>query len=326
MFENPILKIFAGLWLCAAVLPTVAVAQDASFYDRKGEGWFWYQDPDLEPEPVDENRVKQQPITPAAADPKPPKAVEPPSYKRQEVEPFSVEWLQKQMPVLLGRAIDDPTKENVEAYLYAQRVAMDKAQRYANQVQMVVANDPYLDENNRVPLSSFAKKDFLRYRGEGQTEAMEHLSKIGGLWVFFDSTCAFCPPQVSAVRDLAREFGFLTKFISMNGEAVPGLGQDEFVPNGGQAQRLGLRLTPTTVFVVPPDNYYILSQGMMSQDQLRDRLIVAADYNGLLPEEILKKLRVFDRGVLSTEDMKAGAGDDPGEWVRYLKERLSGQY
>src|SRR3546814_8897796 len=49
-----------------------------------------------------------------------------------------------------------------------------------------VANDPYLDENNRVPLSSFAKKDFLRYRGEGQTEAMEHLSKIGGLWVFFD--------------------------------------------------------------------------------------------------------------------------------------------
>lgn len=30
------------------------------------------------------------------------------------------------MPKLLDAAINDPTKENVEAYLYAQRVAMDK--------------------------------------------------------------------------------------------------------------------------------------------------------------------------------------------------------
>lgn len=90
MCANPILKIFAGLWLCAAILPTAAAAQNTSFYDRKGEGWFWYQDPELEPEPVDENQVKQQATTPPA-DPKSPKAVEPPSYRRQEVEPFSVE-------------------------------------------------------------------------------------------------------------------------------------------------------------------------------------------------------------------------------------------
>ena len=100
---------------------------------------------------VDTERIAAAPVAPKNS--KPADASE---------EPFSAKWLQQNMPKLLERAIDSPNKENVEAYLYAQRVAMDKSQVYAESARRVVASDPFLDENNRVPLSTYAKPSFLK--------------------------------------------------------------------------------------------------------------------------------------------------------------------
>lgn len=88
------------------------------------------------------------------------------------------------MPRFLDAAINNPTKENVETYLYAQRVAMDKSQRYAEMTQRVVAADPFLDENNRVPIAAYTKSFFLRQFNAGNAEALKHIAKVGGLWVF----------------------------------------------------------------------------------------------------------------------------------------------
>lgn len=228
------------------------------------------------------------------------------------------------MPKLLDAAIDDPSKENVEAYLYAQRVAMDKSQRYAEMTTRVVAADPFLDENNRVPIATYTKPFFLRNAQAGVTEALKHVATVGGLWVFFDSKCEFCRPQVNTVQKLAKEYGFVTKFISMDGKPLPNV--TEFENNTGQASILNLRITPTTVLVVPPNNYYIVSQGMMAQDQLAERIIIAADSNNLLPKDIAQKINTYDRGVLTNEDTQKGASDDPKQWVKYLKDKLEGRY
>lgn len=281
------------------------------FIDRKAEGWFWYKDPKDAPKPP----VKKTPKPPAAKDAKPPAAAE---------EPFSAKWLQQNMPKLLERAIDDPTKENVEAYLYAQRVAMDKSQIYAETARRVVASDPFLDENNRVPLSTYAKPSFLKGVESGKTEALKHLVTVGGLWVFFDSTCEFCRPQIYSVQELARKHGFHTKFISLDGAGVPEL--KAFEKDNGHAKLLNLKLTPTTVLVVPPNNYYVVSQGMMSESQLADRLVLAAESENLLPPDIAAKVRTYDRGVLTAEDTQKGAGSDPKDWVQYLKDKLQGRY
>lgn len=287
------------------------------FLERKAEGWFWYQDPkdevpaDPPPQQQPEPAKKQE----VAHSKKPEKAQE---------EPFSVEWLRVSMPKLLDAAINDPTKENVEAYLYAQRVAMDKSQRYAEMTQRVVAADPFLDENNRVPIAAYTKAFFLRQLGQGTNEALKHIAKVGGLWVFFDSTCEYCRPQANSVQEISKKYGFLTKFISMDGKPLPNV--PTFVNDNGHAKLLNLRLTPTTVLVVPPNNYFVVSQGMMAQDQLEQRIIIAAESNNLLPPDIAAKIRTYDRGVLSNDDMKKGAGKDPKEWVKYLKDRLEGRY
>lgn len=303
---------------CISILSTAsghaADAEDTSprFIERKAEGWFFYKDP------------KEQPPPPPLLPQKPAPAETKPAQEKNKLEPFSVSWLRINMPKLLDAAIDDPTKENVEAYLYAQRTAMDKAQRYAEMTTRVVAADPFLDENNRVPIATYTKPFFLRNAQAGVTEALKHVASVGGLWVFFDSKCDFCRPQVNTVQKIAKEYGFVTKFISMDGKSLPNI--PEFEHNTGQASILNLRITPTTVLVVPPNNYYIVSQGMMAQDQLAERIIIAADSNNLLPKDIAQKINTYDRGVLTNEDTQQGASDDPKQWVKYLKDKLQGRY
>ena len=307
------------LLLLAALAATAAFAQDdpeepqGRFVERKGEGWFWYKDPKDAPKPP-----QKKPSAPAAA----PAPAPPPANKVEA--PFSVQWLRNAMPKLLEKAVDHPTKENVEAYLYAQRVAMDKSQTYAEKARAVVVNDPFLDENNRVPLSTYAKPSFLRGVEDGQDEALKHLATVGGIWVFFDSKCSFCKTQVYSVQQTVKKFGFNVKYISTDGQGMPDV--PSFVKDNGHAKLLNLKLTPTTVLVVPPNNYYVVSQGMMAQSQLEQRLVLAADSANLFPDDLAKKVRAYDRGVLKPEDIKQGAGDDPTEWVKYLKDRLQGRY
>nr|WP_314622027.1 conjugal transfer protein TraF [uncultured Noviherbaspirillum sp.] len=293
-------------------LPAMAQEEPAAgqFFSRKSEGWYWYIDPrdEVKPEPP-----KVQPPKPSAKTAEPAKAA-----------PFSVEWLRTNMPKLLDAAINDPTKENVEAYLYAQRVTMDKSQRYAEQSQRVVAADPFLDENNRVPIASYTKPFFLRQAQEGKLEALKHVATVGGLWVFFDSKCNFCQPQVNTANELAKKYGLITKFISMDGKGLPNVKQ--FVRDSGQAKRLNLKITPTTVLVVPPNNFFVVSQGIMAQDQLSDRILLAADSNALLPKDLSAKMNSYDRGVLTTDDTQQGRTDDPKVWVKYLKDRLESRY
>lgn len=296
---------------------------NSNFLKGQADGWFWYKDPKEVP-------VKK-PIIPL------PEKIEmvkgegksiPSKLKPKDGKsPFSVAWLREAMPRLQEEAIDNPTTENVSAYLYAQRVTMDKAQVYAEKTQEVVASDPFLDENNRVPIASFASAQFDRSVSKGKEDAMKHIATKAGLWVFYDSSCTFCGPQVNQVNEIAKKYGFNTKFISVDNHALPGtLANLEWVKETGQAKNLNVTITPTTILVSPPNNYYVVSQGLMAQDALSDRLILAAQTHNMLSPDVLAGVQKYQRGVLKTDDLKDGASDDPKLWIDKLKNRLQGRY
>ena len=311
-----------ALLLCTAILIDTEVHADQNevaraklgaggFFQHQEEGWFWYQDP----------REAVPPAIPEAPEDEPP-AAQPgqPELKKPGVEPFSAAWLRENMPRLLDRAINDPTEKNVKAYEYAKRVMLDRAQRYAEMTRHVIANDPNLDENNRVPFATFAKQSFLRTQKAELGKAMTYLSEKAGIWMFFDSTCDFCHIQAQTVLKVSEDFGFITRFISVNGQGLPML--REYYDDNGWAKALGLKMTPTTVLVVPPDKFYIVSQGAMAEDQLQERILVAADSNGLLPEEFQKGTRAYSKGLFTTEDLADGAESDPDVWLQLLQDRL----
>lgn len=277
------------------------------FIERKGEGWFWYKDP-----------KEKKPKKPA------PEMMAKVDVQPKKDEPFSTAWLRKNLPIFIDRAMDNPTKENIEARMYAQRVALDKAQNFAEAAQRVVYADPFLDENNRVPLSTFAKPAFLLSVEKSGNAALDELAKTGGLWMFFDSKCDYCKVQAHILKRVAKKHGFLTKFISLDGKGTPEI--PDFVKDNGHVAMLNMRVTPTTVLVVPPKTYLVVSQGMMAETQLEERILIAAESQNLLSPELAAKVAQYSRGVLKTDDLNNGAGDDPAVWVKTLKDRLKGRY
>ena len=293
-----------------------AHADDNSYYKEKAQGWFWYQ---KTPEPV--KPKPKAPLPPSApVKSAPPKHVAPPK--------LSADWLRKNLPRLRDEAIDNPdNKEKVAAYMYAQRVLLDKAQRFAEAAASLSSTDPLLDESTRIPADYLAAASFERGITDNQVKALKYLSGKAGLFFFFDSRCDFCQLEVKSVKWLADKYGFLVKNISVDGKPMPGM--NDWARDQGQAAALNLRIFPTTVMVVPPNNYYVISQGFQSAESLGKKIMTVAIGSKLLPENMLSVAQSYDRGVLTAKDMRDPAiTGDPGspEWVHAVRSRLGHRY
>lgn len=109
----------------------------SSFYENSEDGWFWYKDEKDEPRKPEQ--LKKQ--TPSPQE----------QLKNAEnpEKAFSVAWLRKNIPRYLDLAIDNPTPENVRAFLLIQRIMLDKAENFSQAVQAQVVGDVLIDESAR---------------------------------------------------------------------------------------------------------------------------------------------------------------------------------
>lgn len=284
-------------------------ARPSQFDDFKGDGYYWYKrEPEVKPE------EKPKPVPPPAPTPAPAK---------QETKALSAEWFRVNMPKLLDAAIDDPSKENVANYMYAQRVLLDKSQNFSSVVKEVVAMDPFLDENNRVPIAQFAQPAFERGISSAKTAALDYLGSQAGLWVFVDDPekCSACEGYVNNILVGSRANKGIALLHNFDFRKI-----NVRTPEGSAAaKRLGLKVTPTTMLVIPPKGYYLVSQGLMSQPGLADRLLIAAKTGGHLPKEYIERTNPYNKGVLSTDEMSGlEANKDPAEVIKSMRDRIKG--
>jgi conjugal transfer pilus assembly protein TraF len=298
----------SGAMLCSAYGQAPNSYANSPFGSFRGDGYYWYKvDPEEAPKPKEEPPKRRAPGAPAKA----------------PVKALSTQWLRANMPKLLDAAVDDPTKENVANYMYAQRVLLDKAQSFSQQVKETVSMDPFLDENNRVPIAQFAQASFLRDAKRGQDEVLKEVANKSGIWVFVDTPdkCSACQEYVSNVlvgagglEGVATKYKFDFKTIFINS------------PEGKvAAKKLNLKVTPTTVLVVPPSGYFLVSQGLMSQDRLQERLMIAAKTSGVLPKNLVDKINPYDKGLLSNEQLgNVAQSDNPSDVMKNLRDHIKG--
>jgi conjugal transfer pilus assembly protein TraF len=216
----------------------------------------------------------------------------------------------------------------VSAYLYAQRVMLERSDNFATVAARLAQTDPYLDENNRVPFSTAMRSLTMKTEGEARRDIMKQLSKKAGLFFFFDSRCRFCVIQRQMVDVFAQQHGFIVYNISVDGKPLPGM--KDWRRDNGKFRELGLTMTPTVVLAVPPDQYLVLAQGAMSLDAFESRVLVAAEDRSLLPAEVLRTARVYDRGRITADDLKSlgieGDPDDPKAWIALVRKKLGTAY
>lgn len=318
---------FGALVLCAVSLAISSGRAAASTRgDEYGDAFLHYQ-PYVRPAPDDVLASAPVAATPAPAAPK-----AAPDH-RQRVD---VAWLRANYPKLEERAINNPTDENVSDYLYAKRFILDKAQRFSEAVNRVLHEDPVLDENNRVPYASTGAQAVRNADYQAQEKAVQELAQIGGLIIFVDGGCRFCSMELPVLEMLKRTDNIEYLVISIDGTRPKGY-RGPITKDNGLYNKLGLKLTPSIVYVAhpqaytngkDPNRYLIVAQGFYAADEMRKQIAYAGHATSLLSAATMRDLDVWDRGVATTEDMQRLQldPDQPGSFRDAIQPYLLKQY
>jgi conjugal transfer pilus assembly protein TraF len=285
------------------------------YYEGKEEGWFWrellpaMQPPTLEPE-IETRDKSEEPVQ------EPPIQTEAPQPR-----PLSPEWMRAKLPEYRDKALEQPTPDNVRAYFYLQRYAMDMAERFALVAQKVVLADPSLDENTRRPISTYGGQVFDEVARENTLRVATRIASLAGMWYFYKSDCPYCRAQNPILERLQRRIGLVVLPIALDGRAMPEAPFGRFVPNKGHAQQLGVTQTPTLYLVRKPNEFVLISEGLVTDDGLLERIVYAAHDAGWITDEEFNSTRAAKPSGLSVdpEIVDADLLGDPVKLVQFLR-------
>lgn len=244
------------------------------WFDRKAEGFFWYQDP---PQPQEPAEAQPEPAPEPAPEPN-----QPPQAKTKTApKVLSVEWVQENLDKFRNDAIDNPTKENVQAYLYLQAYAAEKAKLFADKAEQYSIAVEGLDADINYPTATFAKyaKNYaLADLQEAQLHALK--DKIG-LLVFYDDQ-VLSKSQASSMRSLQYSYHYALLEFAKDPSIAKALGVRSLKHDRGQSEALGISHFPAVVLSNDAGETMILSQSALSVDTMKYRIATAAMHLGVL--------------------------------------------
>lgn len=255
-------------------------AAQSSFYRRNAEGWYWYKDPEEEKEP-------EQPVQPVAPPPPPPLKPEPVEVKEEkppQPAPFSAAWVREKLPVYRDLAWTNPTPENVKAYFLLQRFAVDRSQKFAEVAQQITIGNPLLDETFRRPTATYGVHQVDRDAYERSMEVMKKIREKAGLFFFFKSGCSYCESEAPLIGNFEKD-DFDVIAISVDGGTLESYQFKNVRRDQGHAAQLGVTATPALFLVSGDGVFENLGQGLLSYNDIRRRIFIAAQRQGWISEE-----------------------------------------
>ncbi len=303
----------AGILIFSISLPAMADPYDPSFFDRRNEGWFFYNEFLPEEEQFVEE-VQPEP-TPAPIEQELPTIDPVPA-------PLSAAWFRENLDHYRDIALDNPSKENVARYLQLQRVVMDKASQFSMMAQRVAMSDPLVDENLRRPLMTSASRTMDKMALENKKQVIASLSEDTGIFFFFSSDCPYCVQQSEVLANIERVYGFNVLPVSLDGKALPNGLYTNFKPDQGQGTVLGVERTPSLFMFREPDQFVQLSHGIISMAEFSERVLHMASQAGWIDEDAFDSTRNVKTTFISAE---AGSGitqdmlDDPKKLAAFLE-------
>lgn len=241
---------------------SVLTQGEASFYNRKAEGWHWY-----EPQPLKTEQQKKE------EDSKEKKVPNPEAPKMPEGPLEQLEAFKQEIRYLKAKAMIEPTFENLKAYMEIQKEVMDRASAFSNQWLQVLYRTPHLDRTLEWPVSQVGRHAYLDEQRKTLERRIKDLSKTHGLFFFYSTGCAYCKHFAPIVKSFASKYGWNVIAISMDGGLLPEF--PKATPNNGTAEALGIQSLPTLMAVDPTREEIVpLSYGLSTHDQLEERIRV----------------------------------------------------
>jgi len=314
----PLVSLFLYIiYICCTISPVFAYKN--SFFFNHEEGWFFYN------EHFDEELEQNATLPKITQSPKPEQQPEQDQNATKPEGPpvLSALWIKENLEKYKLRAIDNPTPENVAAFLYIQRVMLDKSQRFSDEVRHVVQMDPLLDQNTRRPIAYYGGYLANRLALKKQKELLRKIAKQAGIFFFFQGGCSHCEIQAPNLKLLHDRYGFTIFPISLNGLPLKNNIFPDFLTDSGQAEALGVIKTPAMFLGHPASNTIIpLGQSTLAIDQLRERILVAARDAGWITKQEFNEARKvnFEMALdLTPDDIPQNLSEE--ELIEYLKEQ-----
>lgn len=285
---NTTIKPIAAALMAASLtaIGTYALAEPQDrFIERKAEGWFFYNE-ELEKEREEKPKPATPPPQNVTTTTPPPQSTSPsppPSGELKPPAPLSAKWLRENMQKYMDAAFDNPTVENVQAFLYLQRYAMDQSSEFAQVAERARLGNPLLDETTRRPLATYASQDLDRQAGEARSEILASLAEKVGVFFFYESECGLCRTMSPILAQLNRQF--VTTPISMDGKDLPGGPFPNMRPDAGHAEQLGVQVLPSVYLASPDGEFVPVAQGAVSLTDLQERIVLGALKQGWISHE-----------------------------------------
>ncbi|MDT0618558.1 conjugal transfer protein TraF [Salinisphaera sp. P385] len=324
------------LFVAALAVPAMAAGQPDRYYDDNERGWFWYEPepepapeiepPDLTPPPP---KAQVKVIKPDPIEPQPPAiASSPPQPGEPEQGPpaMSSAWLRENLETYLWQALDDPSMENVTAYLYLQRLMMDRSTRFADATQVAIRTDPLLDASIRRPLAQGAQQMLSRRADQARTKALGRVASNGGLIYVFDESCKLCDLQVTPLKSLAGKYDMEVSWISADGATLKGVPKDEIVVSPELAFKLSPPAMPAVFMAYGAKPPVHLTSSFLSMNDLESGVLAHGVTEGWITQAEYEATKPRNNYLISLDPDELpdeAATEDPAEIIRFLRSRVA---
>ncbi|ALU46141.1 conjugal transfer protein TraF [Pseudoalteromonas rubra] len=303
-------------WLCCQA---AAAQPDPNFYDDRFRGWYWFEDPvveqDSEPEPAPDTSPTQTP----------------PAQPDKEWVALDVTWLREKFPEYRDAAINNPTRENIARFLYAQRYMLDISSRFSTKAMEFSELETPLHEAKRRPFSTFSLNVFKDETRQALSAVLDKVNARTHLWFFFTADCSYCRKQVPILKELAIRHQVNVLAVSMDGSMLPGLEEFEVVTDTSNvAGRFNVTYTPTILMALNDGSgFTLLGEGLTSLPDIQDRLLLASRMKGVINTqeyELTQGVREINVLTDSEGTMMADRQlleNDPGYLAELLRQKLA---
>lgn len=230
---------------------TATLAEESSFFQRKAEGWHWYQNQDSEIRKQESGKKAEKNVS------------QTPSQQ--------IETQRKKLETKLHAAIIEPTRENLIAYITAQKALMDQSQKFSDVWKQVVMTIPSLDETLQHPVDQNARHVYYASHRQQVEKQIKKLAQEYGLFFFFRKNCSYCHHFAPIVKRFAQKYGWSILPISLDGGTLPEFPNTK--QNNGIAERLNITHVPALIALHPKTGQLIpLAYGMVSESEIEQRV------------------------------------------------------
>ena len=283
--------------------PVVDQGIKKSFFGGNSEGYWWYK---KDPDPKKIKKQTQKPVIAKTEPKEEPKKEEEKPKVAQKTPPKvgSTAWIRENLKAYLELATDNPTVENLTAYLYMQRLAIDRAEQFAQAGKLAVQGDPLLDAYSIAPVGGGDTVGREAYLDAERKRILKDIYQKVGVFYVFKNRCFMCDEQARALKNGESMLGMTIKAISLDepsqgsksAEAFPDYQID---PNVIKKFKI-VALPATFLYNAETDEIKPLMQGMVTLNEMSTRVINKAKQFNWIDQKQFNFVKPFiDPGSIS---------------------------